>query len=815
MKYLKISIVCVLVLAGIGFISPAGELGPNHEFDIIGTRALDVNGQLYRIGIENKKTFPISVVFIDIGCPISQRMIPYLNELYADAQQQEVQFYGIVSNPKVKIKEAQTFVKEFDIQFPILFDSNGDLANRLKPTVVPESFVFDIYDKLVYNGRINDQYADIGKYNKQIRNADLQNAIHAVAKGKDAPSKHEEAKGCIFESWDRADREITFYRDIEPLTRANCATCHRPNDIGPFALQTYEDVSRRGRMVEYVTQKGYMPIWKAKHGYGKFSNEHRLSEYQINLIKKWVATGMKEGNKESTIPLQAPPVSEWKLGEPDLILKMEPYGLPASGDDQYRVLVMKNAIPKGKTIKAIDFKPGDPSVVHHSTIFVDYTQTLRKYDDEDPLPGYDAFKQGGTMEFGSAVPVCGWAPGIEPYAYPDKAGFYVEQNADLAFENHYHLSGKATTDQSYIGIYFDKKGDTEKYMTGSIIGTQRLQIPSRENNFTKTIWAYVPVDIELFDLTPHMHYIGKEVKVDIVHPNGKTVPLLHVDDWDLRWQSVYTLRELTLVPKGSIIKATFSYDNSDDNHDNPYYPSQEMYWGWGSNDEMCEVYFSYVPVNYNDYGKMLTASFASFEHSYPLEERKAVNLENLKQVAADFSKADVWSTDGRTWLYSILESCMTQEVLKEMDKLKDKDENFTINQGELMLMDAYLSMNEGKMYSVGNKTAINLYKVLVDHPNNWNANFSYGSLLLDSGEPKSVKEGLEVLEGLVEHQDSYGNESKHAQLYFKLGRHYYGLGNDAKAEAILKKGLEKFPNDIDLNQELESKGRIIKKTLNN
>ena len=117
---------------------------------------------------------------------------------------------------------------------------------------------------------------------------------------------------------------------------------------------------------------------------------------------------MKEGESKELLTAKHEEAQEWKLGKPDLILKMDPYQLPASGDDEYRVFVMKDAIPKGKVIKAIDFKAGDASVVHHSTIFIDYSKKLRAYDASDPKPGYDAFEKGGTMEFGSAVPVCGW-----------------------------------------------------------------------------------------------------------------------------------------------------------------------------------------------------------------------------------------------------------------------------------------------------------------------------------------------------------------------------------------------------------------------
>lgn len=810
-KQYFISCLMLISLPLLAFQTPPN----NHE--IIGVKAVDIHGRAHTIGIENKQAFPSTLVFIDIGCVISQRMIPYLNELYKKAQQQKVKFYGIISNPKVHWKEAQSFQKEFAIQFPLLYDINGDLAQRMKPTVVPESFVFDIYDHLVYYGRINDQYEAVGKFSKHIRHEDLLNAIQKIGPNKTSTqaTKHQEAKGCIFESWDKPIASVTYNKEIEPIIRANCADCHKPKDIGPFPLLSYDDVARRGRMIEFVVKDKLMPIWKAQKGYGKFSNEHSLSDYQIKLIEDWVAQEMPQGKTEDLMPELPRNNSEWKLGEPDLILKMEPYKLPASGDDQYRVFVIKDALPKGKVIKAIDFKAGDPSVVHHSTIFLDYTRKLRQYDAEDAAPGYDAFEKGGTMEFGSAVPICGWAPGVGPYSYPDDVGFYVQKDADLAFENHYHLSGKATTDQSYIGIYYADE-IPRKYITGSIMGSQKLAIQANSDDYSKTVWTYVPADIELFDLTPHMHYIGTEVIVDVILPNGKKVPLLHVDDWDLRWQGVYTLRQLMPIPKGSIITATFHYDNSSQNHDNPYYPPKDMYWGWGSNDEMCEVYFSYVPASSKDYGKMVRASFASFNHLHTADERIDVTAENIHKIADQFIKTDIWSKKGQIYLISIIEACLADKMLTILEQRRGSqgnNSNLIINQTELMLANSYFTMDKEKMTTAAEKAAKILFKINLQERDNWNAMFSFGKILLESGLAKEERDGILAMEQLIKQQEKTKTQAKFSRPYFLLGRYYYSKFKDAEAEKILKQGLKFHPNDEDLKQELGSEGRIVKKKL--
>lgn len=805
-----------LLLGALGFVlGSTTSSRESTDYNIVTARKMDVQGHVHHLGIENKRAYPVCLVFLEVGCVVSQRMIPELNSIYSEAIDQNIRLYGVISNHKATWQEAQTFQKEFDIKFPMLFDANGDLAAQIGPSMVPQAFLFDNKDHLKYQGRINDLFVAVGKINKHPRHNDLIDAMNALANGAEPTTAQTNAVGCIFEPWPVAgDRDLTYNKDIEPIFRANCATCHRPNDIAPFSLLTYEDASRRGRMIEFTTRKGYMPIWKAEEGYGTFSNEHRLSQYQKDLIGKWVKTGMKEGSVEALVPKPATTHTEWKLGQPDLILQMEAYDLPANGEDQYRVFVMEGKIPRGKTISAVDFKPGDPAVVHHSTIFLDYTGVLSAYDKEDPKPGYDAFEKGGTMEFGSAVSVCGWAPGVGPYSYPEGVGFYVENDAQIAFENHYHLTGKATTDQSYIGIYYADK-PVEKYITGSIIGTQRLQIPANESKYEKTVWTYVPADIELYDLTPHMHYIGKEVTVDAVLPNGDVKPLLHLTDWDLRWQSVYTLRELTRIPKGSILKAHFVFDNSDDNADNPYYPSQEMYWGWGSNDEMCEVYFSYVPVSNKDYGKMMAASFASFEHFYPYNERIEISPENLDDIYKDYINCDVWSDNGQKLQVSIVESRLASEVIRLMKREKSKyhnDPGFWVNLSELALADAMSTLVERDINSAANEAGTQLYKFLkTDH---WNVHMTYGRLMLTSGSSTYEKEGISILKALIDKQEKQDVQKKFAKAYWELAKYYYAIDEDAMAETVLKRGLKRHPDNVDLNQELASGGRIVKKSLN-
>src|SRR4051794_29254783 len=81
---------------------------------------------------------------------------------------------------------------------------------------------------------------------------------------------------------------VTYSEHIAPLLYNNCIKCHRPNQVAPFALLTYDDAVRHGRDMVVQTQSHYMPPWKPEPGWTAYRDERRLSASQIALIKRWV-----------------------------------------------------------------------------------------------------------------------------------------------------------------------------------------------------------------------------------------------------------------------------------------------------------------------------------------------------------------------------------------------------------------------------------------------------------------------------------------------------------------------------------------------
>src|SRR3974390_1025088 len=88
----------------------------------------------------------------------------------------------------------------------------------------------------------------------------------------------------------------TYNKDIAPILNAQCALCHRPGEVAPFSLLTYQDASKRATLIAAVTAKRFMPPWLPEPGYGEFQHERRLTDGQIALIAAWAKAGAPEGD---------------------------------------------------------------------------------------------------------------------------------------------------------------------------------------------------------------------------------------------------------------------------------------------------------------------------------------------------------------------------------------------------------------------------------------------------------------------------------------------------------------------------------------
>lgn len=425
-----------------------------------------------------------------------------------------------------------------------------------------------------------------------------------------------------------ATTTITFAEHIAPIVFNNCASCHRPGESAPFSLTTYAEVRPWGRQIATVTRTRQMPPWKAAAADYPLQGARRLTDQQIELIQKWVAAGMPQGN-----PAKQPPLptfaGEWPLGQPDLIVRMpEPYPVPASGRDVYRNFVLPLNLDEDVWVKAIDFRPSARKVVHHALFFVDSTGSARERDARDALPGYDggmggvASGGGGRGLIAGLLPsgnsgaragngvrreapgvggLGGWVPGVQPRRLPDDLAFFVPKGSDLILATHFHASGTAESEASTVGLYLSRQAPTRAF-TGiqlpPLFGVMsNIDIPAGASSYTISDSFVLPTGVRAFGVGGHAHYLAKTMTLKATLPDGALKTLLAIDDWDFGWQEQYLFETYVDLPKGTTLDVTITYDNSAANRRNPSTPPQRVTWGEESTDEMGSMTLRVIAAN--------------------------------------------------------------------------------------------------------------------------------------------------------------------------------------------------------------------------
>ncbi|MEM7455650.1 MAG: redoxin domain-containing protein [Planctomycetota bacterium] len=231
----KLSVIALLLTIFLTGNVTATENAQDNATSVIGTRVVDLDGRILCPGINDGELKPVVIVLLDIGCPIARRYSPELNEYSQRADELGVELYGLLSDPVLSLSDAIEFRDSFELEFPVIWDSNGDLALRLAPTKFPECFVIAPSGEVVYRGRIDNRFEAPGKLRQNVTAHELRDAMTAVAEGRLPEVSYEPPVGCIFEGWtDSIPDEPDFNRHIAPIIYANCTSCHRDGEVAPF-----------------------------------------------------------------------------------------------------------------------------------------------------------------------------------------------------------------------------------------------------------------------------------------------------------------------------------------------------------------------------------------------------------------------------------------------------------------------------------------------------------------------------------------------------------------------------------------------------
>jgi peroxiredoxin/mono/diheme cytochrome c family protein len=560
------------------------------------------------------------VAFVGAECPLAKLYGARLAELAETMKDRGVAFVGIDSNQQDSIQEMAAYAQRHKIEFPILKDLENKVADQFGAQRTPEVFVLDQDRAIRYRGRVDDQYGfneGVGYQRPEATRHDLVEAINDVLDGKEVRVPATEAIGCIIGRVrePKADSEVTYSKQVARIFQNHCVECHRAGRIGPFQMTSYDEVAGWGEMIGEVVREGRMPPWHANPAHGKFVNDLRLSDEDKQTIATWVANGCPEGD-----PSDLPPAKEyvegWAIGEPDQIVYMrdEPIEVPAEGVVDYYHFVVDPGWTEDKWIMAAEAHPESYETVHHILVFVappgmgrgfgfgggGGAERGRRRGAEDA--GNDSAGRGERRRFagrqgrgggpgeGAGLTggnlIAGYAPGMNPMLATDgKTAMHVKAGSKLIFQLHYTPNGSPARDRSYVGFKFADPDKVEYVARSTAVVNAFFVIPPGASDYRATANGVFEHDTLIANFTPHMHTRGKSFRYEVTYPDGKQEILLDVPAYDFNWQTTYELTEPKLMPKGTQLVCTASWDNSEENLNNPD-PTQTVTWGDQTWEEM-------------------------------------------------------------------------------------------------------------------------------------------------------------------------------------------------------------------------------------
>lgn len=458
--------------------------------------------------------------------------------------------------------DRQAIVREAErlgIESPILLDRTQLIGEALGIESSADVFVVDTKSwKLAYRGGT----------------AQLNASLDSVLAGETVDLVSSKPSGCEINFAERAVKqqhaEISYSETIAPILIDNCITCHREGGIGPWVMADYNMIRGFSPMIREVIRTQRMPPWHADPAYGDFDNDRSLSTEEIQTLVHWIEAGSPRGKGPDTLARVEHNWPEWGMGnEPDLVIEIPGYEVPATGIVDYQYPEVTNPLDHDVWVRASEIIPGDRQALHHVI--------TRFYIPDPSARGNGRFgRRGGGLG--------GYVPGAVARQYPDGTGTLLPAGATINFQMHYTPYGKATSDTSRIGLYFHDEAPAHK-MAGTVLMNTKISIPANTKAHTEFKSQVLKRDVLVYSMLPHSHYRGIASDFVAYYPDGTEEILLSVPAYDFNWQTTYVLKEPKVLPAGTKIVHSTTWDNSAQNPANPD-PNRTVPWGQQSHDEM-------------------------------------------------------------------------------------------------------------------------------------------------------------------------------------------------------------------------------------
>jgi hypothetical protein len=382
---------------------------------------------------------------------------------------------------------------------------------------------------------------------------------------------------------------VNFTKHVAPILQRRCEECHRAGGVAPMSFSNYEETRPWARSIKEKVVSREMPPFHATGAIGRYQHDPRLTDDEIAMITRWVDGGAAKGNVKD-MPRPQVWKDEWKLGQPDVVVKVQkPFTVKAGQKDLYVFFVFDYVFPENTWLRSLETRPGNLKAVHHANTHV--VPANFKTPPEGYIAGdFDPSARGTIM-------VSGWAPGVQPIMLPEGTAVMIPKGMKLGIQIHYAPTEVEHIDQTAVGLYF-ADGIVKKNLRVLFGDRKDLDIQPNDGNYALTDKKTFNTDALIRFFHVHMHLRGKSYVMRFTYPDGRVEDVLTVPRYDFNWQRVYLLTEPMRVPKGTSVEFIGTYDNSAKNKFNPD-PTKPVRWGETTSDEMMQGRIFYEAIDEN------------------------------------------------------------------------------------------------------------------------------------------------------------------------------------------------------------------------
>lgn len=527
---------------------------------------LDSEGEFHQLSRYADREAVVLMAF-DPSCASMADSLDRFAALEAEWGDRDIAFAVIHSALTEDVDAARRAKADFSLQLPLMLDDSQLVTKTLGLQQAGAVSVLDPSRLTAsYSGGLDSVAASLSA---QLGGSDSVPA--AAVKGCDLSFPRLEAL---------AEAVPDYATEVAPIIIEQCASCHREGGIGPFALNSHLMLQGWSPMIREVLLTKRMPPMQVDPSIGHFDNANYVPSEQMETLFSWIDAGAPRGAAaiDPLSEVKFPDRKSWQLGEPDYIVKAPAMEIPATGVLDYIDIDVELPFDEDKWVKSVQFIAGDESVLHHLLAYVTAPNENFEGGETDTTSVARRFLEG-------------YAPGkVDAMTFPEDTGVFIPAGHKLSLQFHYTTNGKATVDETVLGLYMYDEPPSHENFTRSVATSFRIP-PYAKNHEVKAAYTFQE-DVVVTGLRAHMHFRGKDMKFIAQTPDGEMTDLLSVPNYSYAWQPTYQLENPVQLPAGTKVHVTGAFDNSEQNPANPD-PSKELRFGLQSWDEMFIGYWTY------------------------------------------------------------------------------------------------------------------------------------------------------------------------------------------------------------------------------